>query len=118
MSCSIFFHFDQPIQLVNSLTSLSLKANEIGDTGAISIAKMLEVNTSLQELDLSDNFIGDSGVQELTKSLAKNTTLQRLNISSNRFSKIEGGVLRTSFSSFVGNLIPAKKLTSLKFYPT
>ena len=42
-----------------SLTSLSIRANDIRDAGASALATGLKKNTGLISLDLADNDIGD-----------------------------------------------------------
>ena len=61
-----------------SLTSLNLFGNEIGDTGAMALAKL----ANLTSLDLGFNQIGDAGVVEL----AKLTNLKSLTINGNSIS--------------------------------
>ncbi|KAJ1558275.1 hypothetical protein HK096_002567 [Nowakowskiella sp. JEL0078] len=66
-----------------SLKTLSLSANDIGDSGVNAIAESLRVNTSLQTLYLANNNIRDSGASEIAKSLRVNASLQILNFASN-----------------------------------
>jgi hypothetical protein len=66
------------------LTELYLCKKPIGDTGALGLAKALEVNATLTKLDLSFNEIGDAGAIGLAKALEVNGTLTRLNLNHNR----------------------------------
>ena len=56
---------------------------QIGDTGALMIAKAIENNQSLQQLNLSHNRIGITGVRALAKALEKNRSLQGLTLKRN-----------------------------------
>jgi Leucine-rich repeat (LRR) protein len=62
--------------------TLYLKSNQIGDAGAIELAKYLP-ETNLHTIDLSNNEIGDAGAIELAKHL-KGTQVQKLNLGSNK----------------------------------
>ena len=48
--------------------------NNIGDQGAIAIAKALEVNASVTELFLHDNNIGDPGATAIAEALRVNAS--------------------------------------------
>ena len=50
--------------------------NNIGDQGAIAIAKALEVNASVTELWLSENEIGDAGAAAIANAIAVNASLK------------------------------------------
>ena len=52
--------------------------NNIGDQGAIAIAKALEVNASLKSLWLNDNNIGDAGAAAIANAIAVNASLNTL----------------------------------------
>ena len=43
------------------ITSIQLSRNNIGDKGAIALAKMLATNTVITSVDLEENNIGDAG---------------------------------------------------------
>ena len=49
------------LALNNTLTSIDLGDNDIGDQGGIAIAKALEENSTLISINLSHNEIGDEG---------------------------------------------------------
>jgi hypothetical protein len=55
-----------------SLTSISLKGNEIGPQGAACIAEALRSNTTLRKLDIGHNPIGAAGLKALVASLTHN----------------------------------------------
>ena len=50
--------------------------NNIGDQGAIAIAKALEVNASVTELRLGWNKIGDAGATAIANAIAVNASLK------------------------------------------
>ena len=52
--------------------------NNIGDPGAIAIAKALEVNASVTELLLGGNEIGDQGATAIANAIAVNASLNML----------------------------------------
>ena len=47
--------------------------NNIGDPGAIAIAKALEVNASLNTLKLYGNEIGDAGAAAIANAISRST---------------------------------------------
>jgi Leucine Rich repeat len=59
-------------------TFLNISHNQIGNNGAISIAKALKVNSSLISLDLSYNQIGNNGKMSIADAMASNLTLVSL----------------------------------------
>mmetsp|Transcript_129001 Transcript_129001/g.223881 ORF Transcript_129001/g.223881 Transcript_129001/m.223881 type:complete len:426 (+) Transcript_129001:111-1388(+) len=67
----------------NKLVELTLRRNEIGDKGCISLAKELALNKSLLKFDLQENLIGDDGCVQLAVALQKNTTLKEVNLRAN-----------------------------------
>ena len=67
-----------------NLLQLNLGYNQIGDAGALVLAETLEKNPNLQQLDLTGNRIGDKGVQALAEALKKNHYLQLLDLSWNQ----------------------------------
>ena len=71
------------LKLNTSLTTLSLKVNQICDAGAIGLGEALGANTSLTELKLHFNRIGVDGALGLSKGLELNKTLISLGLSSN-----------------------------------
>ena len=50
--------------------------NNIGDQGAIAIAKALEVNASVTKLSLGRNQIGDAGAAAIANAIAVNASLK------------------------------------------
>jgi len=64
----------------NTLLSLNLDCNEIGDEEAKAIAEALEQNNTLTSVNLGDNNIGINGLKALAASLTHNTTLTSLNV--------------------------------------
>ncbi|CAM4846077.1 unnamed protein product [Rotaria magnacalcarata] len=57
--------------LKQSITTLDLASNEIGDTGATYLARALKNNTTLTSLDILANRIGDQQASNLTDLLKK-----------------------------------------------
>ncbi|CAF0988062.1 unnamed protein product [Adineta ricciae] len=72
------------IQENNTLTTLNLSWNKIGDAGAQYVSDALRHNTTLTVLDLYDNEIGDAGAQYVSDALRHNTTLTTLHLSRNQ----------------------------------
>ena len=66
-----------------SIHTLNLSKNSINDEGAIAIADSLRENTSIHTLNLSNNLITDKGAKALAKALRKNTSIHTLNLSNN-----------------------------------
>jgi Ran GTPase-activating protein (RanGAP) involved in mRNA processing and transport len=66
------------------LTELDLCDKQIGDTGAVGLAKALEVNKTLTKLNLYNNQIGDAGAIGLGRVIEVNETLTRLDFDSNQ----------------------------------
>ena len=66
------------------LTFCRLYDNNIGDQGAIAIAKALEVNASLKILVLENNNIGDDGAKALASALEVNASLKTLDLRVNK----------------------------------
>ena len=67
-----------------SLHHLNVSSCQIGDEGAVVLARALEANNTLKTLDLSHNSISDVGVEELGSALASNSSLRGLSLWSNR----------------------------------
>jgi hypothetical protein len=57
-----------------TLTTLKLEYDKIGDAGAIGLGKVLTVNATLTELDLRYNKIGDTGAVGLGEGLKPRST--------------------------------------------
>ncbi|CAF3348954.1 unnamed protein product [Rotaria sp. Silwood2] len=66
-----------------TLKSLNLRSNQIGNQGAQYLATGLRSNKTLKTLDLYKNRIGDEGAQALADALITNTTCNSLNLDSN-----------------------------------
>ncbi|CAF3971783.1 unnamed protein product, partial [Adineta steineri] len=71
-------HLANALETNNTLITLALNDNEIGDLGAQYLANILEQNTTLSSLDLSSNEIGDDGIAHLANALKQNKTLTTL----------------------------------------
>eukprot|EP01125_Pyxidicula_operculata_P002831 TRINITY_DN1265_c0_g1_i2.p1 TRINITY_DN1265_c0_g1~~TRINITY_DN1265_c0_g1_i2.p1 ORF type:complete len:679 (-),score=121.35 TRINITY_DN1265_c0_g1_i2:83-2119(-) len=67
----------------NSLKSLKLEKNSIGDKGANAISEMMKCNTTLTTLYLSGNMISPIGIKKISEFLTINTTLAKLYLSQN-----------------------------------
>ncbi|CAF3739815.1 unnamed protein product [Rotaria sp. Silwood1] len=81
------YHFIGPTQQANesnTLTTLSLRQNRIGDIGAEYLAILLRNNPTLKELDLSLNRITNHGAQNIALGLQQNKVLTRMNLSQNQ----------------------------------
>lgn len=72
------------IQSFMKLQYLSLKQNNIGNTGFETLFFALRGNTSLQYLDLSYNKVSDIGLHVVFDALKYNTALQILYVNGNR----------------------------------
>jgi Ran GTPase-activating protein (RanGAP) involved in mRNA processing and transport len=63
----------------NTVTELNLMSNNISNTGAKNIARLLtQNNSSLMKLNLQKNLIFDDGAIKLAEALTVNQTLQEL----------------------------------------
>ncbi|KAG0344009.1 hypothetical protein BG005_002083, partial [Podila minutissima] len=67
----------------STLISLYLYYNSIGDNGAQALAEALKINSNLTTLNLDSNSIGDNGAQALAEALKTNATLTTLSLESN-----------------------------------
>jgi Ran GTPase-activating protein (RanGAP) involved in mRNA processing and transport len=76
--------FSQLLQEESNLRILSLRGNDIGDTGAKLIGSALKVNRNLVSLDLFDNKIKKQGAEAIGESLKHNNYLQSLCIGKNK----------------------------------
>ncbi|CAF4209953.1 unnamed protein product, partial [Rotaria sordida] len=61
-----------------TLITLNLATNDIGNKGVQSLANALQYNTTLRALNLEVNKIGPEGAQYLANALEKNQTLTNL----------------------------------------
>ena len=75
--------FTKALKVNTSLTRVDLSGNNIGDPGAISLARTLQRNTTLHNVCLSRIQMKDAGASALAKALTVNTSLTRLDLSSN-----------------------------------
>jgi len=66
------------------VTNLCIGSCNIGDEGAIALAKALKDNETLLKLEIHCNSIGDEGAEALTEMLKVNTTLKTLNLYGNK----------------------------------
>ncbi|XP_019629483.1 PREDICTED: F-actin-uncapping protein LRRC16A-like isoform X9 [Branchiostoma belcheri] len=62
----------------NSLTSLDISGNGMGDFGARMLSKALQINSKLRTIMLDKNGITTRGFQDLGAALEKNHTLQNM----------------------------------------
>ena len=69
----------------NTLKTLILRGNKIGDSGAVQLAKVLN-RTSLEVLDVSDCGVMGKGIKFLSFALRTNTSLKMFSACKNRFS--------------------------------
>ena len=71
----------------------SIMINQIGNVGAIAIARTLHHNSTLKWLNLSNNSINDAGAVALAEALHFNSTLMWLKLSNNSTSINNGGAV-------------------------
>ena len=64
----------------NTLTSLSLYLNNLGEGGGRALAEALRLNSTLTSLDLGYNDLGEGGGRALAETLRLNSTLKSLNL--------------------------------------
>jgi len=82
-----------PSKLRSNLEFLDVKGNNLGDYGAMAIAKVLSARNNknytqtITELDLRENWIGDQGIIAIAEALQTNKTLQILNCQQNNLSE-------------------------------
>ncbi|KAJ4461029.1 hypothetical protein PAPYR_2466 [Paratrimastix pyriformis] len=75
-----------------TLTSLQLGYNRVGDEGACALAEALAHNHTLTYLDLYQNEIGPRGARALAAALSHNSTLEYLDL---RHNPMEAEAVRT-----------------------
>ena len=68
----------------NTVITLDLYNNQIGDAGAASLGQGLAGNSTLTKLNLARNQIGDAGAASLAASLKGNSTLSHLYLNDNQ----------------------------------
>ena len=71
-----------------TLLKLEIHCNLFGDEGAIAFAEMLKVNTTLKTLNLYGNKIGDKGAKALANALKVNKTLTHFYIGCNNIGDV------------------------------
>ncbi|WP_375318673.1 hypothetical protein [Candidatus Tisiphia endosymbiont of Oplodontha viridula] len=67
----------------NSITTLTLYNNQIGDAGAKSLAECLKDNNSITILYLYNNQIGDAEAKSLAECLKDNKSITQVTINNN-----------------------------------
>ncbi|CAE7947625.1 NLRC5, partial [Symbiodinium sp. KB8] len=76
------------VQTSQSLRSLRLNKNRVGDAGALSLAQSLQSRACLlQELSLKENFLGDAGAGHFAVALQSAPQLSMLDLEQNRFGR-------------------------------
>jgi len=88
------------------LTGLNLSGNNLGPTGAESLAAALETNRTLTKLNLSDNVLGSTGAESFATILETNATLTDLDLSYNDFCPDSDKLLASALERRLTN--PAK----------
>lgn len=92
----------------NTVHSIDLRCNSIGDKGALALSKLLMKENNIQHLAIQNNRIGPSGVKVLVGSLLDNATLQSLDLGTNNIGDegalAIGELLKTNNSLKVLNL--------------
>ena len=64
----------------NSITSINLSKNKIGDRGARWLAEVLKTNQNLKIIDLQYNFIGDKGLSFFIDALRLNYSIEDIKL--------------------------------------
>ena len=82
---SVIFPICDTLEILRTgfIVSCDLSFNNIGDSGANSIARMLKINTSLQHLTLKSNSITERGASDISDSLKENRSLLSFDFSFN-----------------------------------
>lgn len=75
---------------METLRSLDLSFNDLGDAGLLALKQGLCGNTSLIKLNLSHNNISENSGEVIEAILLKNTTIQELDLSWNGFYTQQG----------------------------
>ncbi|XP_066913614.1 F-actin-uncapping protein LRRC16A-like isoform X2 [Clytia hemisphaerica] len=70
-----------------SIRTIDISGNGIGDIGARLLAKALQINTNLREVLLDRNNISYKGLQDISYAMHRNFTLQSLPLPINDFSQ-------------------------------
>lgn len=94
---------------------LYLTNNNISDSGAIAIAKMLETNSAVSFLYLFHNHIGDKGAIALAKMLETNTDLVYVDLSGNDFGEC-GAAALTKAAGMRSSVFGGPLTLSMKTY--
>jgi len=82
-----------------SLTSLDLRWNSIGPEGADKLARVLEASPPLERLDLFCNSIGNQGAKRIAEALSKNTCLRSIDVGYNSVGDVGAEALATVLES-------------------
>ena len=77
---------------------LSIYTNSIGNQGAEYVAEMLEKNNTLQKLSLFSNSLGDHAANVLAKAVEGNRALRKLSVYSQNMSDDGASKLREAFN--------------------
>jgi Ran GTPase-activating protein (RanGAP) involved in mRNA processing and transport len=81
------------------LRALNLSENNLGDTFARAVARVLPECASLERLELADAHISDAGVRALAAGVRLCPWLERLNVRNNEFSEQAGEELQQAWSA-------------------
>jgi Ran GTPase-activating protein (RanGAP) involved in mRNA processing and transport len=81
------------------LRALNLSENNLGDTFARAVARVLPECASLERLELADAHISDAGVRALAVGVRLCPWLERLNVRNNEFSEQAGEELQRAWSA-------------------
>ncbi|KAG2379315.1 hypothetical protein C9374_007454 [Naegleria lovaniensis] len=73
------------LEILNTsfIVSCDLSFNNIGDSGANAIARMLKINTSIQHLSVKSNAITERGASDVAEALKENHSLKSFDFSYN-----------------------------------
>jgi len=71
------------LEINSTLTCLSLRENQLSNTGISILLDSLQVNTGLQRLNLTRNHIGDEAAAHLKSLLEKNHTIKEIILTHN-----------------------------------
>ena len=63
-----------------------MKDNRIGETGVISLCRVLSDHSYVKRLNISGNGLGNSSAERLAEMLGQNYTLSSLNLANNQIS--------------------------------
>jgi Ran GTPase-activating protein (RanGAP) involved in mRNA processing and transport len=90
----------------STINTLRLAYNEINDSGASAISKLLRVNINIKLLNLTGNYITEKGAQGLAEAITLNTEIEELYLGDNQLGDIG--------ASYIAKALPfCKKLRAL-----